>query len=194
MPWLPMYLELHDLPLLQKSLNDDPEIAWLISDGPKRWRAVKTIEKLTDGTYTLWHIPTGPLILLRPKEEKFNDVISDPWKGWTEQRTGAISTKPYFGPGYVGVFDLNIRTGSKSKNKEIGLSSFGWIGNYYSVLGNKADPSTKKWWERLKRWAKKNSIKIPRQGSIDGPKAEIWTFPAALEAIKLGKPRNVNPV
>ncbi len=193
MPSLPMYLEKNDLPLVQGWLNEDLEIAYLVSDGPKRWRASKTVEKLTDGVYTLWHIPTGPLILLPPKDEKFNGVISDPWKGWNELRTGADPTKPYFGPGYVGVLDLDIRTNSKVEPEKIGISSFGWIGNYFSVLGNKADPATKLWWEKLKKWAKKNATKIPRIGPVDGPKAEIWAFPHALKAIQTGKPRRDNP-
>jgi hypothetical protein len=62
----------------------------------------------------------------------------------------------------------------------IGLSSFEWIGDRYASLGEVASEETKLFWDRLQRWVRKNSQKIPRAGALTGPDAEIWTFPSAF--------------
>lgn len=192
MPWLPLYADKHDIDNLFEWLNAEESIAFIISDGPKRWIAVQTLEAPCSGRVCLWHAESGPLPLLRKLLP--DGRIRNPWKGWTEKRTGADSSSPYFGPGHPGVYWLNVNTTSKDAEDGIGLTSFEWIGNHYKCIGNAAPIVTKKWWERLRRHVKKTATRIPRWGPIDGDGAEIWTLPSAFNSIENGCSRDANPI
>ncbi len=191
MPWLPLYLNKADLAQVFAWLNEEAEVAFIVSDGLRRWRAVKAMAEVSDGRFCLWHQQSGQLPLLR--QGLPDAFVDDPWAGWREELTGANSTLPYFGTGHPGIYWLNAQTSSRWSADAIGLSSFEWVGNHYKAIGKEAPPVTKQWWERLKRWVKKQAVRIPRDGRWDGPEKEIWTFPDALEEIKSGKHRDINP-
>ena len=48
MPWLPMYIDKLDLEMLINWLNEDINIAFIVADGSKRWKAVNYIERYED--------------------------------------------------------------------------------------------------------------------------------------------------
>ena len=199
MPAILLYLNKEDVRGVIDWLNAEEVIAPIVSDGPKRWKAVNKIEGYEDSNYCLWHSESGPLPLLRvsPSWLKWDlpdGKIKDPWKGWEEKRSGADPTVPYFGPGCTGVYWFEAITSHPSDPECIGMSSFSWIGNWYKIIGNEAPPVTKKWWERMRRWIKKKSVKIPREGPLDGEFPEIWVFPSALEEIKQGRKRADNVI
>ena len=62
---------------------------------------------------------------------------------------------------------------------KIGLSSFEWIGNYYSVAGISANEMTRKYWNRLRRQIKKRAVQIPRSDK-EGSKPDFFAFEHAL--------------
>jgi len=68
----------------------------------------------------------------------------------------------------------------------IGRSDFFWIGNYYSIIGDKADLKTDQWWKSLRNRIAKVAVQIPSTGPIDRKPKEIWAFPQALEKIRAG--------
>lgn len=193
MPWFPIYIDQSDLKMLIDWVNRENTIAFIVSNGPKKWKAVDNISEYKDSRHCLWHCESGPLPFLYKDKNRPCGLIDDPFKGWTEDLTGADSTTPYFGLGHPGVYWLNANTELKSDLNCLGLSSFEWIGNYYKVIGVEAHPSTKKWWDRLRRWSKKHAVRIPREGPLDGKNPEIWAFPSALEKIKSGKMRSNSP-
>ncbi len=180
-----------DLRALVSWLNNESDIAFIVSDGHKKWKAVHAVESPCDQRYCLWHSASGPLSL--PRKFLPDGTVRDPWKGWKEKLTGADPTCPYFGVEHPWIYWLSAKTESDREPNALGLSAFGWIGNRYGAIGNPAPPKTKKWWERLKRWVKKQAVQIPREGPIDGSKAEIWAMPGALEEIKGGRARDNNP-
>jgi hypothetical protein len=199
MAWIPMYLINKDLEFLNDWLNQDGEIAFLISNGNKKWIAKNQHNISEDlGTqkfesdhdfyipnyveYYLWHIPSGDLPLFE-SDQKIN-----PWIGWKELRTGANSRIPYFGAGYPGVIQLELKL---PINDEIPISQFGWIGNHYKIIGNAADPKTEFFWTRLRKMVKKISTKIARCNYLHGKK-EIFAFPNAYEEIKNGRACSLN--
>ncbi len=194
MPWLPMYLTEPDVSVLVDVLVQDPEIAFLISDGPRRWRAVKPIEAKDIERVGLWHVPSGPLPLLRARPKDPIRAVQDPWLGWTEERTGADPSTPYFGAGYPGVVWLNLRTSGKDRGSCCGLSSFEWIGNYYKVIGSAAVPSTELWWKSLRRRVAKLSRKVPRQQLSSSSSAEVFAFPHAYILMEAGGIADANPL
>jgi len=215
MAWIPMYLMKQDVEYLNDWLNQEEEIAFIVSNGDRNWIAQKQHTIITDigkqifagehdttmrncVEYHLWHVPSGPLPILggsigglKFKNEDWNHEgkILNPWTGWTEIRTGANSRVPYFGAGHPGVINLEIRI---SETDEIPISTFGWIGNHYKIIGDSADPSTEKFWHKLKRMVKKVSIQIPRSNNLEAKK-EIFAFPAAYKEIENGRPCSVNP-
>jgi hypothetical protein len=186
-----MYINDSDLDTLVSWLNTEHDIAFIIGDGPNKWRAVKNLDVRHDGRYCLWHCQSGPLPLLHQNETV--TAVRDPGAGWTEEITGANSAQPYFGPGHPGIYWLNVQCKGEVNSNSIGLSSFEWIGNWYKPIGNEAPRVTKAWWDRLKRWVKKHAVQIPREGDWGGPNPEIWAFTSALDEIKNGRSREPNP-
>jgi len=188
MAWIPIYLNKSDEKELLNLLNQEDEIAFLISNGENRWKAVRSLDDFPNSRIVLWHIPSGKLPLLNSDDQE--EWINEPFLGWTEKRTGNDVSNPYFGAGWPGVIHLNIRT---EDNERIEMSSFEWIGNHYSVIGISASDTTKKFWNRLRRLIKKNSVQVSRSDR-EGSKPEIFAYKGALSEIEKGKERNMNPM
>ena len=189
MGWLPLFVDETDLAVLLDWLNAEPDIAFVLADGPRRWKAVATVNRLKDGRHALWHVAGAPLPLLR--ESGRAGVIADPWSGWEEQRTGFDPTTPYFGPGHTSIFWLNLharhRPSSAKESRNTGvpllgvkdllsLTSVEWIGNHY----RKAPPQSHRWWRHLKTWVSQSATKLT------AGRHKFWAFPSALAKLRGG--------
>lgn len=190
MPWLPMYVNQEDSRLLLTLLNEDTDIAYVVSNGKKKWKAIKSIQSIHDGRYCLWHIPSGPPPLMGGLLKE--GWVKDPWAGWKEKRTGADPTQPYFGSGHPGIIWLNLITRSIREPEKIGLSSFEWIGNHYKSIGRPASDVTKEWWKQLRKSIAKVAVKLPREDGVN-LENEIFTFPDTAREIANGRDRAINP-
>jgi hypothetical protein len=207
MPSIPFYALKKDFVWLFDWLNQEEELAFIVPDGPGRWRAVNNYSFQGEGDYTFWHVKSGPLPLMRGKGKR-DEEIADPWSGWKEEVEygGGLAAvvpglttggRPFFGPTSLGTFDLSADISVCKKRRHhlklppsvIGMSHFGWVGNHYSILGHKAHKSTERLWAKLKRAIAKQSVKIPRQGPLDGPAKEVWALPTAYEKIRAGRTR-----
>ncbi len=200
MPSILAFLTAADLPVLLQRLNDDPDVAFLVADGPRRWHALETVPSLASGHHLLWHVPSGRLPLLKrhgppivapPGEIVIVDpprpaFVEDPWSGWDEEVGGWDRSVPHFGAGHFGIIDLDLRIGSDT----VAMTSFGWIGSRYK----KAPPETGSWWKAFGRWFKKVARKVNRAGKPGGRDAEVWAFPDALRAIEGGMRCEGNPL
>ncbi len=193
MPWLPFYAFGDDPGTLLSLLNGDPEAAFIIADGPGKWRAVKTIEAFRDSRCTIWHVPSGPLPLLAAVHGDRHGKVADPWAGWTEQRAGAVPTMPYFGPDHTGNVRLTIKNFAGGTEPRIGLSGIEWTGNHYARIGSSADPATEQWWKRLRAAISRISRKVPRGGPLGQTKPEIYALPDACRAFANGIGADINP-
>lgn len=187
-----MYLFGTDVSALLDHLDGDPEVAWLVPQGPNLWTARLQHPGVAADRWCLWHIPSGPLPFFRPKHGQV-DWIEDPWSGWENPTTGTDNL-PRFGS-HHGVYWLNLRTdpARQRAGSLIGLSSFEWIGNRYRVIGEPATRATENHWTLLRKWVSKTARRIPRTGPLEGPKPEIYAFPEALAAIEAGTQRASNP-
>lgn len=200
-----------DLRLILSRLNNDPEIAFIVSDGKSKWIAKNQTNHLDDGRYYLWHIPSGKLPLFKkgggdilgkhlrnrmniPKRPVVEaGWIEKPFEGWKELCPCSNPTIPFFGSTPI-IVEFIVQTNGTETPKSIGLSAFGWIGNRYCVIEKPATKEMGNWWRRMNQWISKTAIeKIPRWGPIDGPNPEIWAFPSAYNRIKDGSPRDSNP-
>jgi len=154
-PSLKMVLPDEDLKKLFEFLCAEKDIALIKSVGKGRWQAFSDFEITNAGRHCLFHSAAGPLPLLSKIKEETDGLISNPFDGWKENRAGADPEQPYFGSGHPAIFWLNVRF---EKDGVAQMSYFEWIGNHYSILGRSAPDVTKKWWERLRRWVKKQSL------------------------------------
>jgi hypothetical protein len=184
MAWLPIYATTVDFDWLRELLAVDGEIAFVVADGPRRWRATLTIDKLPPGRHCLWHVPSGPLPLLNRAADAPPAHVPDPWRGWAELRTGVDPTTPYFGPGHPGIVWLNARV--ESHPNCVALSSFEWIGNWYSIIGSPAPKVTEKWWQSLRRRIRKVATHVPRGGPGASTPPEIYALPDAQHKFEVG--------
>ncbi len=185
-----MYLVEEDLHSLSSWLTDEAKISLIQTIGPGEWQAFEDFEVYEPGRYCLFHSESGPLPLLSNDPDRPDSEVSDPFAGWVEHRAGANPNQPYFGAGHPAIFWLNVRL---KENGIVGMSSFEWIGNHYSQIDRPAPEVSKKWWERLRRWVKKQSFIIPRDGPLDGTGKEIWAFSSALLEFESGVQRATNP-
>ena len=123
MPWLPLYQDAVDTRDLLASFNDDRDVAFVLSDGPGKWITRRKLASAPDARYCIWHVPSGPLPILRGAQVSAG-AVEDPWSGWVESRAGSDPTLPLFRAGHPGVIWWNVRTGSVESKGGIGLSSF----------------------------------------------------------------------
>lgn len=195
MPWMPFYLSGDDALLLLSFLNQSDDLAFIVSDGDGRWKAVNTIPKLEFCRLALWNVPSGPLPLLRRGNES-DSQIENPWAGWNEERAAADPGLPYFGAGHPGIIWLNLRPNRLDTSTGalvIGLSSFEWIGNHYRIIGNPASPFTEKLWRGLRNFFRKNGNKVPRGFPSRGGPEKVWALTDALSCFANGASGSLNP-
>jgi len=183
--WLPLYMLEEDVPLLHERLNSDPEIAFIVRDGPERWRAVWQVDDIR-GTTMLWHVPGGPLPLLRPDGP--DTLIEDPFAGWRELNPGLDDSVPYFGPySFVSILmRIWVPSWNGLPKDYIDISSFSWP----ALRGPPPYPeSTRRWWKRLRAFVGRHARRVRRWEPLYGPDADIWAMPAALRALEAGMER-----
>jgi hypothetical protein len=182
--WIGLYVDEPDIELFRERLNADPEIAFILPEGPGRWRAVWQVEE-AQGQTMLWHVPGGPLPLLIPSGR--DALIDDPFAGWQELEPGRDRTVPYFGPGWPSTLLLKLfPPGWRGlPSNYIPVSGLGWYGR---MLGDSPLP-TRRWWRRMGAWVRHRSVRVTREGPLFEPHADIWAMPAGLRAIQSGAER-----
>ena len=182
--WIGLYVDEPDIELFRERLNADPEIAFILPEGPGHWRAVWQIDD-AQGQTMLWHVPGGPLPLLLPSGQ--NAVITNPFAGWQELEPGRDRTVPYFGTGWPSTLLLKLfPPGWRGLPRNyIPVSGLGWYGR---MMGASPLP-TRRWWRRLGEWVRRRSVRVTRNGPLFEPHADIWALPAGLRAIQSGAER-----
>jgi hypothetical protein len=157
-----------------------------------RWKAVQIVDALSDGLNSLWHIPAGPLPLIKmdsalvPLPLQY-PPIPDPWAGWTGPPgfgTGCHSWirlalwtrhRPYTEQERASLRELNAFW--LDKEDMLVVSDFQWTGNHFRP----APPQTHRWWNRMKRWVDGNAVQLPTKAGFS-----FWAFPSALQKLKDG--------
>ena len=210
MPWLYVYLVGPDVAQLCAMLDSDPEVALIVPAGRGKWRAQNEVPELEDGEHLLWHIPSGPIVLEPMKVKGKNTIVKEPLRGWKEIVKPQENGVPWISAAPLGIIRLTIRRTAGGADETftatslarpwrarasdvIGLSGFGWVGNYYSIIGDRAPAATSKWWKSLRRRIEKMAIGIPTSGPLRAKPREAWAFPAAMGEIRRGKRRADNP-
>jgi len=176
-------------------LNADPDIAFLVPDGPGRWRASRQVPELPDGTHALWHVPGGPLPVIEADGQWLGRTVADPFRGWTELRRGGDPTIPWLGDPAC-IIHMGLWPGGAPLTKprvedpadQIGTSSFSWIGNQWAATRGPASPATSKWWQRLRRWIQREGVALPEHIARLRRPMRTWAFPDAFAVIMRPQP------
>ena len=161
------------------------------SDPLQRWKAVQAVDTLKDGYHSLWHVPAGPLPLIRtdtgprsligPEGPQYPPV-PDPWTGWTGP--------PGFGPGCHPWIRLELWMRHQPYTQEerrllpelnafwlerekLVVSDLEWTGSHFRP----APPQTQQWWNRMKGWVDRTAVRLRTNPGF-------WAFPSALQKLK----------
>jgi len=176
MPSVLIYALTPDLRTVVDHLNDDSDIAFIISDGPGRWRAVDHVTDLSAGQHALWLRAHGPLPLV--PESPLDPVapIADPMAGWNERASASSPGVPFFGSDPSVVW---LQVPQFSEQPKVPMSAFGWMGDRYRTAGPPANPEATVWWRQLKQWIRTRTELVKRGGPTGvGPK-DVAAFPEA---------------
>jgi hypothetical protein len=198
---LSFFADEDDARLLLNHLNADTNIAFIIHDGPRwnetkrpatgegfteiscghpdhhqRWRAVRPVDRFeaTDcGEHTLWHVPSGPLPMLKAGRNEPNATVPDPWAGWVEEHPNQHDDKPAFGEGLGPKVVIDLRLMTCHQDCPFTASEIQW---------QFPSPEARQWWIRFEAWVAQNAVKLedPLGGDV------FWAFPSALRRLKGG--------
>ncbi len=189
---IPLYATETDLADIVAWLSRDPEIAFIVSIGPKRWAARPTLDGVHFTRIALWHVLSGPLPLAPGRAWQRERWIEHPERGWKERRAGPDATVPYFGEPCGGVIWFDAVIGGPG-GEEIGISSFEWDRGCDAgedpALGSPAE----RWWGRLEAYVGSIGVRVPRAGPLDGPGPEVWALAEAYARLRAGATRAAMP-
>lgn len=191
MPSLPCYLAGDDPKILLNFLNESAEISFVVPAGARRWRTVLDIPELNPGRQFLWHMPGGPLSMIRGGNEPEEPILNPESGFWSQS-----ADQPYFGPTATNVIWLDFRPVIYDKETgapNVNLSDFSWIGNRYSAIGHPASTATERWWKLLKRVVQKHAVKVPRGGPGQPYPVDTFAFPDAQRLFAEGAKGIINP-
>lgn len=189
MPSILFYALDPDLQTVADRLNDDPDVAFVVADGPRRWRAVDRVPRIGAGCHALWLKPGGALPLVGRAVGDPEEPIVNPEAGWEERLPSAIPGRPFFGS-HPAVVWLDVPAGDGGT---IPMSAVGWIGDRYRAIGVGATPAAAKWWKHLQRWFRGRTTVVARGGLHGTGPVDVNAFPGAMEQLKSGVPGEFNP-
>jgi hypothetical protein len=190
MPAILVYATAADFRLVLAHLDADEEIAFLVSAGSHRWRAVEQVPDLEPGRTLLWHRPGGALPLLQP--DGTETVISDPFAGWAERVSSNAGRVPFFGS-IPSIVTLDVPAFGAAEEERAPMSAFGWIGRRYQTAGRPAAAATVAWWRRLRRWIAGVGVAVHRAGMGRGRGSTVFALPEAQQQLAAGMPGDLNP-
>lgn len=192
-----LYLTKSDAESIVEWINAEENIAWIVKDSQQGnvylWKAIDKLERLESKEYCLWYKGSNAIRIPSESVDTEDTIVLDPFKGWEQTLDTDSAEIPWFGAAAPETFQFVFRESGKEFENSIGRSGFGWIGNYYSIIGNKAPDECKKWWERLKRYVKKNATGIPWPGELGSGKTGAYAFPEAYNQLLEGRPKDINP-
>lgn len=192
-----LYLTKNDAESIVEWINAENDIAWIVKESQEgnvyRWKAVHSIHAIQASEFCLWKIGSGILRIPSGNHETEDTVVLDPFRGWEQTLKESSAETPWFGAAAPETYTFTFREHGKASEDSIGRSGFSWIGNYFSVIGNSAPEECKQWWERLKRYIKKNATGIPWPGELGSGKTGAYAFPEAYDQLQKGRAKDVNP-
>jgi len=191
-----LYMTEKDAPILLEWLNSEENIAWIVKTKQQatkyHWRAIQSLEKLAPYDYCLWRADAYRLTIPSGSLDVEDAVVVDPFSGWSQTLPNNENARtPWFGALHPGPYRLNARFEGAEAKGAIARSDFSWTGNHFRLIGHGADPTSYKWWQRLRRFLGKSAIPIP--WPPDAKRNGAYAFPDAYVARGDGVHLDINP-
>jgi len=191
-----IYMVEDDVPILVDWLNGEENVAWVLKVAQVgclyRWQAFHTIASVAPGEYCLWHTQFQRLTIPSGSPRVMDTAILDPFLGWNQWLDHDRAQTPWFGALHPGPFHFCYNPKGHEAPNSIGRSGFSWLADYFRPIGHGADLDSKKWWQRLRRFVKKETVRVSWPPDIDS-RLRAYVFPRANEMHMLGTPLDVNP-
>jgi hypothetical protein len=191
-----IYATKRDADVIRRWINNEAEVAWIIKtseqDGSCSWRAINEIDVLEEQTYALWHTRSGSLNIWSGKPGIPDEVVADPFDGWTSKVEDSGATRPWFGGNLPGPYHFSFSDAGREAPGSLGRSDFTWDEDRYKAIGKPADPEAKRWWNKLIRFIKKSSTPIEWTVLNKGKSPIAYIFPDAELQIEQGRHRDIN--
>ena len=195
-----LYITHRDAEQIRTWLNSEPEIAWIVradlSGTEHTWKAVDEIPEISCRSHALWHRRSGRLTIPSGSLAVPDTVVFDPYKSWIQHLDEPHDT-PWLGGNLPGLYEFTCVEQGKERPGSLGRSGFNWAGDHFRPIGMGASAPAKKWWQRLRRYVKKNARGIPWgtpfPTAVRGEKVGAYAFDDAYSQIYAGRPVDVNP-
>jgi hypothetical protein len=175
-------------------INAETNIAWIVKVAQEghsyQWRAVESIESISEQSYALWHIGSEPLNIPSGHRDVPDAIVANPFQGWSQTLETTRATAPWFGSALPGPYVFRFAESGRETSRSLGRSGFSWAMDRYKSIGKPAHPNAKRWWSRLRRFLAQSSTQIAWSSSSA---ARAYVFPDALFQINQGRPRDANP-
>jgi hypothetical protein len=204
-PWPPslsFFVDEQDARALLERLNSDPEIAFIIRDGPRwyetlppgsgwligpgdpnhrqRWRAVRDLERFEVDTIAGETVSAAHTLWFLPAGElpRRVDLAKEPEDTIPNPWAGWVDNvpsgnHPNFGYAFAGAIHLELHTETHTR---LAVSTLEWNNNNHRVYA----------WSRLfEGWLGK--VAVPLRVARYAPEI-VWVFPSALRRLKKGFP------
>lgn len=217
---IPFFADERDAKHVMDWFHRQKDVAFLLPNGPNRWKAVSRVTHLEDGEYVLWHIPGGPLAEYKTNRELVK--VPDPWKRWSPlipspDPASLDPDVPYPGVPYdvpnveaPGLFGLELWTRHRrysqqekerlkvihslwdGPNDVLQMSALSWKGQHW--FHGKGPAATLQFWNRFQQWLAREAIPladIPCDSRASEP-WRIYSLPSALRRLKEGQAYHAN--
>src|SRR5688500_10902561 len=129
-----LYMTSKDSDLLRNWLDGEEPVGWIVSAGRSgfeyRWRATDAVEILTPGEHYLWHKTSGPLNIPSGFLAVADEIVLDPYSGWTQCIDEADAGSPWFGVNLPAPSFLRFATDGRETIGSIGRSELAWPGDH----------------------------------------------------------------
>lgn len=198
MPNIIFYATTLDIEVVRDWINAEPDVSWIVKSRQEGntcyWTLFDQLAAVAERRYyTLWNKQVGPVRTpVAPLQGEYK-IVRDPYNGWSQELERKAQSVPWFGEDHRHLVILWFAETSRLGPGYIGRSGFSWSGNRFRVLGDSAHPEVSRWWNRLKRFIKRNSIQVPWPEDVPGTRHIAYVFADAWEKRKQGKRLSTNP-
>jgi len=186
-----------DADRIRRWINAEDAVAWIVLDAREgttyRWKAVDVIDTIEPQDYALWHKSSTRINIPARSLDVRDTIVLDPYQGWLQELEEEDETTPWFGDSLPGPYQLHFREEGREKPGSLARSGFFWLGDHFRMIGQGASPDARRWWNRLRRWVRKESTAIPWPFTQPASRSRAYAFPDAYTLIQSGRHPDVNP-
>lgn len=175
-------------------LNADDDVAFLMLTRPNFWEATERLDRLCVRTYSLWHVPSGPIPAATADGNAL--IVDDPWKGWSGTSIAGDPDNPILvGGSQPGILRFQVSNSGDGPADVLHVSYLKWVGNRVNAkLGRPTSQATEHWFNRFRRKISSMSTSVPAGGLASRNAKQIAVLQCAFRALQAGIPTDEDTI